>query len=269
MPRPTAYTHSLSIASNPEAPCTPMAGTVIQGWRKKALNGRSRSWGVATETTPRDYCRASTESPHYSNAGCWEPTKVRWQASTCRTTWMNSRFGSIAGDPRAVASSSSGLCSKRSVRLPLPTKPWSNRQSQPSTYWGKLSQGDTHFLVFFGHAVPGGVKRRFSRLELHVDCASGPPPAIHLRRRVPDACTPRRLGHRPHADRHPPRYQPPHRQCHLDLHRHFGRRHGQAHRHRQRARLNHGGERHRTHGVAVRKRHQHNAPVFPPGRTPP
>src|SRR5260370_4280888 len=125
-----------------------MGGTVIQGWRKKALNGRSRWWGVATETTPRDYCRASTESPHYSNAGCWEPTKVRWQASTCRTTWMNSRFGSIAGDPRAVASSSSGLCSKRSVRLPLPTKPWSNRQSQPSTYWGKLSQGDTHFLVF-------------------------------------------------------------------------------------------------------------------------
>src|SRR5260370_22673551 len=60
---------------------------------------------------------------------------------------MNSRFGSIAGDPRAVASSSCGLCSKRSVRLPLPTKPWSNRQSQPSTYWGKLSQGDTHLLV--------------------------------------------------------------------------------------------------------------------------
>src|SRR5260370_23378477 len=104
-----------------------MAGTVIQDWRRTMR--RLRSLDVETETTPRDYCRVSTGSPHYSSAGCWELTKVRWQASTCRTTWMNTRFGSIAGDPRAVASSSSGLCSKRSVRLPLPTKPWSSGQS--------------------------------------------------------------------------------------------------------------------------------------------
>src|SRR6266851_9812177 len=128
MPRPKTCTHLSSIAASREAPCTAMAGTVIQGWRRKVLSERSRSWDVETETTPPNYCRASTESPHYSSAGCWELTKVRWQASTCRTTWMNSRFGSIAGDPRAVASSSSGLCSKRSIRLPLPTKLWSSGQ---------------------------------------------------------------------------------------------------------------------------------------------
>src|SRR5260370_25903708 len=105
-----------------------MAGRVIQDWRR-TMSGRLRSLDVETETTPRDYCRVSTELPHYSSAGCWELTKVRWQASTCRTTWMNTRFGSIAGDPRAVASSSSGLCSKRSLHLPLLTKPWSSGQS--------------------------------------------------------------------------------------------------------------------------------------------
>src|ERR1022692_130358 len=42
---------------------------------------------------------------------------------------MNSPFGSTAGNPKAVASSSSALCNRRWLHRPPPTTPWSSGQN--------------------------------------------------------------------------------------------------------------------------------------------
>ena len=112
------------------------AGLDNKGYRREItkLRGRRKE---ASELMPRPPGRLVTEALLLG-------THQGAHISTSRTTWMNSRFGSIAASPRAAASSSSVSCSRPSVPLPLPTIPWSGGQSPSHNLLGELSERDTH-----------------------------------------------------------------------------------------------------------------------------
>src|SRR5262249_16270754 len=93
---------------NPAVSCIPMDGKATAAWKKMATVMKLPFCVDKVRMLQSSCSPEFIGSRDCLNAGCWELTKGLWVGTIWITTWMNSRFDSIAENPAHGASYSIG-----------------------------------------------------------------------------------------------------------------------------------------------------------------